>query len=87
MALWVDLGCVAFFVILTILGILEPYYFGLMDEINWVGWCKGLNLGMGIVLVVAGISQWKQKLTYAITGVLLGALSIYLSTVTFASVK
>jgi len=87
MALWVDLGCVAFFFILTILGILEPYIFGLMDEINWVGWCKGLNLGMGSVVVVAGMSQWKQKPAYAITGVLLGACSICLSAASFASVK
>jgi hypothetical protein len=85
MALEIDLVCVAFFVILTILG---PHFYQLMDEVDWVGWCRGLNLGMGIVVGVAGISPWKQKPpAYTSAGVFLGALSIYLSASPFAYVK
>jgi len=84
MALWVDLGCLFFFIILSVLG---PSFYQLMDEINWVGWCKGLNLGMGIVIVVASRFLWKQEPEYTDAGLLFGAVSIFISTVPFASLK
>lgn len=77
MALWIDFVCIAFFVILMILG---PHFYQLSDDVDWVGWCHGLNLGMGIVVVVAGSFQWKQEHEYTYAGVFWGAVSIYLST-------
>ena len=84
MALELDVGCLAFFFILIILG---PHFYQMSDDVDWVGWCHGLNLGMGIALVMTSIFQWKQNPDYAFTGVFLGALSIYLSTATFPTVK
>ena len=84
MALEIDLVCMVFFVILTILG---SRFYQLMDEVDWVGWCKGLNLGMGIVVLMIGTFQWKQRPIYAIVGVLFGSISIFSSTVTFAFIK
>jgi hypothetical protein len=78
MALGADLVCVAFFAIVMILG---PRFYAL-SGVDWMRWCSGLNLGMGIVVVVAGMFQWKHKPACTISGMLLGALSIYFSTVT-----
>ena len=83
MAVGVDLVCAAFFVVLTILG---PDFYELSD-VDWVGWCHGLNLGMGLVVIVAGISQRKQEPTYASTGVVLGTISIYLGFAPFMYLK
>ena len=86
MALGIDFVCMAFFFVLTILGP-DFYQMGVYGDVDWVGWCHGLNLGMGIVVLVASSFQWKQEPKYTYAGMFCGAVSIFLSTMPFTYLK